>query len=304
MPAPDGLVELWSLVEGAAATVDEARAYVVRYNRHGTGGELHAVSLQSRDVLWSVPLQALGGSDQGPSATRVQLGTTARGPVVYGWETAGRYIELRDGETGALVGHQRLEVSAALRRPLAEVLYIELMAAGLAAGPTATIQAENFQVRRGLAEPGQAPTSYTDALQEAVVSLNGTPAQRSGTTLRVTLQPDGLISARWEREGATAPTPGADAWSATVELEFVASHGWGHVYRLSVHELLSGAAPTGELRLEVHPGAFGGLLDQPPKAPVKLSFRRRVDLAHGPPSGTRDADGTWWELTDAAGAPR
>ena len=112
-------------VEGASAIADEDRVYVAYYNRIAAGCTMTGFSAENGKILWSVRLKGVGNVAHSKYQNRVQIALIDGDPVAFGNESA-RYIEQRDGETGALVHHEALPADPFVR-PLAEPLYAELV---------------------------------------------------------------------------------------------------------------------------------------------------------------------------------
>jgi hypothetical protein len=109
---------------------------------------------------------------------------------------------------------------------------------------------------------------------------------------------------------ARAEAPGRPAEAelvVVVDAEYAASHGWGHVWRCRVREVRRGALVDDVLHVSSWATARGqgGLLSLPATRfpSLLLGFRRRPDLAYGPPPGFRASDGTYWEMVLLTRAP-
>ena len=89
-------------LDGAAMVVDAERIFVVHFHQIATGAELCALDRESGALLWRERLQGLGSIAHSRYRNEVQLRLIDGDPVVYGRESAGRYIERRDAQTGAL----------------------------------------------------------------------------------------------------------------------------------------------------------------------------------------------------------
>jgi hypothetical protein len=104
----------WTMTEGRAFVEDAAllvhcrRLYAVRFSDIATGARVTAFDLATGRQVWSRALQCIGpvGHSEYLNAVRVRWDRDAI--VVFGWESAGRYIEVVDPETGRTVSNTRL----------------------------------------------------------------------------------------------------------------------------------------------------------------------------------------------------
>ena len=106
--------ELWHTVEShafdddAALLIDSGTLYSARYSDISSGCKLHAFDLTTGRERWAVSLDGLGPIAHSEYLCSVQVSMVNRNPTVFGWESAGRYIEARDAATGARTVHQIL----------------------------------------------------------------------------------------------------------------------------------------------------------------------------------------------------
>ncbi len=85
--------------------------YYADYSPHSAGCSIVAYHL-SQGERWKTPLWAIGPLGQSMYANRVNMKLDGNHLIVYGDESAGRYIELLDVRTGRIVGRR---VGAGLR---------------------------------------------------------------------------------------------------------------------------------------------------------------------------------------------
>jgi hypothetical protein len=98
--------ELWhhdetrAFIEDAALAIDGTTLYSARFSDIASGCVLHAFDATTDRERWSVSLVGLGRSRTASITTPSSRVVGAR-PVVFGWESAGRYVEARDPTTRA-----------------------------------------------------------------------------------------------------------------------------------------------------------------------------------------------------------
>ncbi|HEY1959423.1 MAG TPA: PQQ-binding-like beta-propeller repeat protein [Polyangiaceae bacterium] len=103
--------ELWrhdwahAFVEDAALALDGDTLYAARFSDISTGCTLWAFDARSGRVRWSRPLEGMGSIAHSEYLNSVQLEIQGGRPVVFGWESAGRYIEAVDVLSGRTVFH-------------------------------------------------------------------------------------------------------------------------------------------------------------------------------------------------------
>lgn len=98
--------------KGHAATVFRViddRLYYADFHPSRTGGDLVAVDLTTGKPLWNSPLKALGPIQHFAYRNHLNLDASRQVVTVYGNEGFGRYLEIKDAETGRTVGHRIFE---------------------------------------------------------------------------------------------------------------------------------------------------------------------------------------------------
>jgi|GEM_PF-5748164 len=98
-------------VRGANATAmahAKGRVFVALYSKIDTGATAVALDARRGAVLWRVRLRALGPVAHSQYLNELQMGIDHGNLVVYGIESSGRYIEVRDGATGRILGSARV----------------------------------------------------------------------------------------------------------------------------------------------------------------------------------------------------
>jgi outer membrane protein assembly factor BamB len=92
--------------EGGALAADEARVYLVRFGLITSGATVTAYDFGTGRRAWERRLIGLGPIDHSKYSNRVQA-RVARGQLtVFGWEAAGKYVEVLDTRTGRALGNR------------------------------------------------------------------------------------------------------------------------------------------------------------------------------------------------------
>jgi hypothetical protein len=103
--------ELWhhddayAFVEDAALVIDHDVLYGARISNISSGCTVHAFDARRGTEKWATRLRGLGPIAHSEYLNAVQLRIVSGFPVVFGWETGGRYIEALDPATGATTRH-------------------------------------------------------------------------------------------------------------------------------------------------------------------------------------------------------
>jgi hypothetical protein len=190
---------------------DAELLFIAEYGRIQTGCSLRAVSTETGTTAWSVPLTGIGSIGHSKYANRVELRLMDGAPTVFGWESGGRYVEVRDRHTGALIHNRKLDDSAdepVRMRPIAEPLHRELVEVAMKRAASASIQGDDFLVRHNLASDGVSTADVVAALTGPVAALDGLPMREPGVVLRVSLDAEGTVLARTEAAGGGGPRAG------------------------------------------------------------------------------------------------
>jgi hypothetical protein len=104
--------ELWhadeshAFMEDAAVVLDHGTLYAARYSNISTGCTLRAFDAFTGARRWTTRLQGLGPVAHSEYLNAVELRIIGGRPVVFGWESSGRYIEAVDPTTGAPAFHE------------------------------------------------------------------------------------------------------------------------------------------------------------------------------------------------------
>jgi hypothetical protein len=82
------------------------RLYYADFKPNGSGGGIVAVDLKAEKQLWRSPLKALGAVSHSGYRNMINLDVSKDAVIVFGWESSGRYLELKSLEDGASVAHR------------------------------------------------------------------------------------------------------------------------------------------------------------------------------------------------------
>jgi hypothetical protein len=102
---------LWSVEEPHAFVADAALVlhrgtlYAARYSDISSGCTLHAFDARTGTKRWTRELAGIGPIAHSEYLNAVELRVIDERPVVFGWESAGRYVEALDPATGADAVH-------------------------------------------------------------------------------------------------------------------------------------------------------------------------------------------------------
>lgn len=188
--------ELWAVtppigaddLAGAAVAVDGERVFIAHYHRAASGCRLDAFAADDGRALWSVRLRGAGAVGHSAYTNRVQLALVDGDPVVFGHESAGRYVERRDAATGALRSHRALPAEP-LPLPVAEPLFYELTVV-LARRRRYRVAVNDFLERHVLTDVYPEGPSRRQAMRDAVTYLDGMPLHGGRYVLAVELVDD------------------------------------------------------------------------------------------------------------------
>lgn len=154
-------------LSGAALAADGGRVFVAFYNRGSSGCQVAGFDGASGKQLWSIQLAGIGPIGHSKYYNRVQMRLIGGQPTVFGREAAGRYVEQRDAETGALVSHQLLPAEY-LPDPISEWLFreVDLM---LRKRPAYTVKVNDFLARHVMmknADHAARGAAFTEAVRQ------------------------------------------------------------------------------------------------------------------------------------------
>jgi hypothetical protein len=105
----DGRKEIfsWHGNQYSVYRVVDDRLYYIDFQFTQPGGTVVAVNLANGQELWRSPLKGLVGSSAArTNLTRFNLDVQPPVIAVTGWETGGRYFEIKDIINGETVGHK------------------------------------------------------------------------------------------------------------------------------------------------------------------------------------------------------
>ncbi|HJL18910.1 MAG TPA: hypothetical protein RMH99_24820, partial [Sandaracinaceae bacterium LLY-WYZ-13_1] len=95
-------------LEGGALTIVDDRLIVARWHPIASGTWVYAYDLESGRELWRRGLWGVGPVTHSRYRNHVRLARRGEHLVVFGDETAGRYVEVLQATTGRVLGHRRL----------------------------------------------------------------------------------------------------------------------------------------------------------------------------------------------------
>lgn len=99
----------------SAYVVTGDRLFFADYSAWSSGCKLIAYDLTTGKKLWSAPVEGIGPISHTKYRNRVALtlekhpAADAWGVVVTGWESAGRYVEVRDPATGKMLANRKYD---------------------------------------------------------------------------------------------------------------------------------------------------------------------------------------------------
>lgn len=86
--------------------VVDDRLYYPRYHFSSSGGEVVAVDLTGGNELWRSPLNGLGPVEHSKYLNRMIITVNPDTVTINGYESMGRYIEIKDARTGDTIAHR------------------------------------------------------------------------------------------------------------------------------------------------------------------------------------------------------
>lgn len=91
--------------------IENDRLYYADWDFSRSGGQVVAVDLENGKEIWRTSLNALGPIVHFQYLTRLNLKVTDHGITVYGDESQGRYIEVKDIGSGKTIGQKMFSVN-------------------------------------------------------------------------------------------------------------------------------------------------------------------------------------------------
>lgn len=91
---------------GSVFAVDGDRLYLALLSPACSGCRVMAVDLRTGKELWNVPLKAIGLVAHSAYHNAANIETDGKTITIWGKESFGRYVEIRDAKTGKMVGHK------------------------------------------------------------------------------------------------------------------------------------------------------------------------------------------------------
>jgi len=102
----DKEVYTWGGHVSTVFRIQEDRLYYARFHPSGSGGSVVAVDLNTGKELWDSRLQGIGPVEHSAYVNLMNLDANFKVVTVWGNETMGRYLEIKDVTTGKTVGHR------------------------------------------------------------------------------------------------------------------------------------------------------------------------------------------------------
>jgi hypothetical protein len=102
----DKEVYTWGGHVNTVFRIQEDRLYYARFHPSGSGGSVVAVDLSTGKELWDSRLQGIGPVEHSAYVNLMNLDANFKVVTVWGNETMGRYLEIKDVTTGKTVGHR------------------------------------------------------------------------------------------------------------------------------------------------------------------------------------------------------
>ena len=102
----DGDVYSWKGHYRSVFKIVGDRLYYAKYSAVGSGGEIVAVDLVEGKELWQKKLKALGPISHLGYANTIRLEGGHRAIWIWGKESLGRYVEVKNPESGETIAHK------------------------------------------------------------------------------------------------------------------------------------------------------------------------------------------------------
>ena len=97
------------LADSASLAFVEGRLYVLLFRAKVTGAVLWGVDAATGQRFFEVALKGVGLLHHSKYSNRAQVRVIGGAPVIFGDETGGRYVEVRDPEDGHLISNRMEE---------------------------------------------------------------------------------------------------------------------------------------------------------------------------------------------------
>lgn len=103
--------QLWEHQEvsiySASLLISNGTLFIGLFCRTATGNRIVALDLSSRQIIWEKPVRGLGSIGHSRYSNQVQLRIIEDQLVVFGWESAGKYIEIIDPKNGNIISTKK-----------------------------------------------------------------------------------------------------------------------------------------------------------------------------------------------------
>ncbi len=96
------------IADAGAITSVPGIVFAVHYSARTTGGAAYAFETKTGRMLWRRQLKALGPQNHSQYANDIRVAAHNGHLAVFGQESNGRYVELRDARSGRLLRHTRV----------------------------------------------------------------------------------------------------------------------------------------------------------------------------------------------------
>lgn len=95
----------WTGYDTTVFTIANSQLYYADFDPITCGGNIAAVHLPTGRLLWREPLLAVGVWGHSEYLNEMNLQVDGRTVTVFGKESCGRYVEIKDAATGRTLGH-------------------------------------------------------------------------------------------------------------------------------------------------------------------------------------------------------